>query len=109
VDIHLLESVLLRWLPAQQSSAATASSVVSLRPVDVGRVLTLITELEPLLTQKKYDAISLFQELQKTTAGTELADEIDDAGRLLAEFRFDAMLDRLRQIVMTHGWEGRKS
>jgi hypothetical protein len=43
--------------------------------------------------------------LQEALAGTALAEEMAQTGRLLQEFRFDLVQQRLRQLAVRQGWD----
>jgi hypothetical protein len=43
--------------------------------------------------------------LQEIVAGTGIAAEIAEAGRLLDQCHFDLVLDRLRAIMTANNWE----
>jgi mannose-6-phosphate isomerase class I len=75
------------------------------RPLDVARVRVLLAEIAPLLAHSKFASIACFRQLQEAVAGTELADEMAQTARLLQEFRFNLVQQRLRQLAAQQGWE----
>lgn len=107
VSTDALEAALGRWLrpvPANSRPAATPASAGM--PVDVPRVRAILHELDSLLAQNRFDAVSRFRDLQEAVAGTDAAADIAQAMLLLQEFRFDAVRERLRRIALAHDWEG---
>jgi signal transduction histidine kinase len=96
-------------LPSRQAPGAIVQEITVGKLVDRDRVLALVAEMEPLLTQHKFDAISRLRELQEVVAGTVLAAEIAESARLLEEFRFDLVLTRLRAMVLANQWDGATS
>ena len=106
IAFDTLNIVLGRWLSGKKSTpSAIATPVVETIPLDEPRVVALITEIMPLLRQNKFDAITCLRELNDLVVGTAVAGEMSEVGRLLAEFRFDLALERLRRIAMTQGWD----
>ncbi len=101
--IETLAATLGRYLP----SAATASQIPAPRSVDPRRVAALLGELEVLLAEGKFDAVGCFRSLQEAVAGTELAAELAETGRLLAEVRFDLALGELCRVTAAQGWRNR--
>ncbi len=93
-------------LPSRQPPGAIVQKIEVGKLVDRDRVVALVAELEPLLMQHKFDAISRLRELQELVAGTVLAPEIAESGRLLEEFRFDQVRTRLRAMVLANQWDG---
>jgi signal transduction histidine kinase/CheY-like chemotaxis protein len=106
VTLDCLLALLAKWLaskpPALKEYAASAAPTV---PVDVARFVALVAELEPLLAQNKFDAFSRFRVLQEVVAGTGMAEEITETGRLLDQFHFDLVQDRLQAIVTANNWD----
>lgn len=84
----------------------STSTVTTEQAVDAPRVIALMRALEPLLAHNQFDAIERFRVLQAAVAGTELAEEIAEAGRALALYQFELALARLRQIMQARSWEG---
>lgn len=98
INHERLLALLERWLPSAAGQAPRA---------DAKQLASLVAEIIPLLNHHKFDAIARYKELQQAVAGTAAASEIAAAGAMLAEFRFDAVLDRLPAIAAVHGWEYR--
>jgi signal transduction histidine kinase len=92
-----------RVLAAQ--TAQDLAPVPEDKPVDVAHVRTLLAEILPLLAHSKFASIACFRQLQEALAGTELADDMAQTGRLLQDFRFDLVQQRLRQLAAEQGWE----
>ena len=107
-SMDVLTAVLGRWLPMNHPETSQAP-VLAVEPLDVSRVLSLLCELEPLLAANKFGAIGVFQELQEVATGTDVAEEFAIMRRWLDEFHFDRVLDRLRQMALTHGWKDKTS
>jgi PAS domain S-box-containing protein len=97
VVFNTLKTMLIRWLPA--GITAPNASAQCDRTLDSQRVTALLAELDPLLLQKKFSALSRFRELRQLVAGTHLENEISEVGRLLEEFRFDLVRDRLQKMA----------
>lgn len=91
-----------------KASRVSASAVRAGKAVDAPRVIALVRALEPLLAHNQFDAIGRFRDLQEAVAGTELAEEIAEAGRALESYQFELALARLRQILQARSWEGRQ-
>ncbi len=102
VALSDLRVVLARWLKA--APAENAAKTPEPRPLDAARIAGILQELEPLLVRHEFGALDRFKALQTAVAGSAVADEINEAGRLLAAFRFDATLQRLTLIAAAHGW-----
>lgn len=90
--------------PAPDDAEKTVASTVA-KAVDVEQVHALLREILPRLEQKRFSAIPRFQTLQKLLAGTQHAQAMDEAGVLLTEMRFDEVLERVRHIMQTAGWD----
>jgi PAS domain S-box-containing protein len=101
--VDTLAATLGKYLP----SAATASQIPAPRAVDPLRIAALLGELEVLLVEGKFDAVGCFRSLQEAVAGTELAAELTETGRLLAEVRFDLALGELRRVAAAQGWRNK--
>jgi CheY-like chemotaxis protein len=107
IAMDQLQATLARWLAAQPPAVAAQDAVPVRddRPLDVARVRVLLAEIAPLLAHSKFASIACFRQLQEAVAGTELADEMAQTARLLQEFRFDLVQERLRQLAAQQGWE----
>jgi hypothetical protein len=102
-----LQATLARWLPLPHNSM-TAQDPVPVpqhKRVDVARAHTLLADIMPLLASNKFASIACFRQLQEAVAGTALAEEMAQTGRLLQEFRFDRVQQRLRQLAAQQGWD----
>ena len=100
VLIDTLRTMLIRWLPSTiKSQIATENR----RPIDAARVSALLREIEPLLRQKKFNALSRFRDLREATAGTEMAQEVAQIGPLLENFRFELALEHVRRLQQHTG------
>jgi PAS domain S-box-containing protein len=107
IAMEQLQATLARWLAAQPGPVAAQDPVPVRddRPLDVARVRVLLAEIAPLLAHSKFASIACFRQLQAALAGTELADEMAQTARLLQEFRFDLVQQRLRQLAAQQGWD----
>ena len=104
VMFEILKAELAKWLPAAEASGidAVAMPAVADQPLDVARVAALVEELLPLLAQHMFAAIGRFRALQDAVAGTVMAAEVNEAGKLLEGLHFDLALERLRHLATTH-------
>jgi len=102
-----LKAELAKWLPAADAGSMNAADTpaVADKPLDMTRVAALVAELLPLLGANKFDALGRFKALQEAVAGSALAAEIDEAGRLLQGMDFAATLECLRRLATTQGWD----
>jgi len=107
VALDTLKTVLGRWLPGQAAVAGTVTLSTQVTPADIPRIVALVAEIEPLLAQNKFNALERFKVLQELLAGTAVAEELAETGRLLAEFRFDLAHERLRRLAAEQGWAGK--
>jgi hypothetical protein len=64
-----------------------------------------LLEIMPLLAHSKFASIACFRQLQDALAGTALEDDVTQTARLLQEFRFDRVQQRLQQMAQQQGWE----
>ena len=99
-----LQEMLARWLPAQAAEVVAAPAAQP-KPLDSARVAALVEEILPLLAQNKFDAVGRYRVLQEAVAGTHLAAEIGETGRLLERLLFEPALERLRSMAARYGWE----
>jgi len=104
IMIDTLKEVLGRWLNTKSVTVLDNPSLAK-NPVDTPRVITILHELIPLLSENKFDALGHFKELQETLAATDLATKIDGIGHLLEEFNFKLALGCLRQLIIDQNWE----
>jgi signal transduction histidine kinase/ActR/RegA family two-component response regulator len=104
VAFDTLSSMLGHWLPAGASVPLNTPAPAS-RTLDIPQINTLLARLIPMLEQNQFDAVDSFGELEDAVAGSAVAAEITETGRLVAEFRFDLALERLRRIAKNQIWE----
>ena len=102
ISLQALKVTLERWLPA----APSGTPAVVYQAFDASRVRSLIEEIEPLLLNHQFDAITRFRDLQDAVVNTALAQAITHAGQALQEFRFAVALEQLRNIMAAQGWQG---
>ncbi len=99
-----VEAALARWLPPLPLAMAVAPA--SAQPcLNVARIRARMAEMEPLLAHNKFDAINHFRQLQDDLAGTDLAAEMTETARLLREFRFDLVQQRVSRMVAGQQWK----
>ena len=103
VSVDALKLALAKWLPAAPRTQTSAVAPAQLKPLELDAFAALIAEITPLLEANKYAAIGRFHALQTLVAGTHLAQEISALNAPLQDMRFDLVLERLRQIAVTHG------
>ena len=60
-------------------------------------------EIEALLAEDDFDVFGRFRALQDLLAGTPLASQFDEVGRLIEQLRFDAALASLRRARVRAG------
>ena len=104
-DYRLLSATLARWM----ASPAKTIPAPSGKQVGIDLIVATYRELDALLSQNKFDAISRFKELQALVTGAEtsaeVVAEIAEAGRVMAEFHFDLARVHLLRIAARQGWE----
>jgi signal transduction histidine kinase/CheY-like chemotaxis protein len=107
IAMDQLKATLTRWLARAPSATADPPSapVPGGGPVDVVRIRELMAEITPQLAHSKFASIACFRQMQEALAGTALADDMAQTGRLLQEFRFDLVQQRLRQMAAQQGWD----
>ena len=107
IAMDQLQATLARWLARAPSATADLASapVPAGGLVDVVRMRELMAEIMPQLAHSKFASIACFRQLQEALAGTALADDMAQTGRLLQEFRFDLVQQRLRQMAAQQGWD----
>jgi len=115
VSLDKLSTLLGRWLPAATmdagatagagSSIATPADAPVPDTLDIPHIGALLGRIIPQLEQHQFDAVDSFRELEDAVAGSAVAAEIAEAGRLVAEFRFDLALERLHRIARNQAWE----
>ena len=107
IAMDALQATLARWLALRPPAMAAPGLVRAQadKPVDVAHVRTLLAQLAPLLSHSKFASIACFRELQEALAGTELEIAMEQTARLLQEFQFDMVQQRLREMVAQQGWD----
>ncbi len=85
-------------------TACAQPSGADVRPLETGRLVPMMQEIQVLLERRKFRAVSRFHALQALVAGTGVSADFEAIGRLVAEFRFEEALGRLRQIAIAQGW-----
>jgi DNA-binding response OmpR family regulator len=107
IAMDQLQATLTRWLARAPSATAdpVSAPVLAGKPVDVVRIRELMAEITPQLAHSKFASIACFRQMQEALAGTALADDMAQTGRLLQEFRFDLVQQRLRQMAAQQGWD----
>ena len=106
ISIDVLGATLGKWLCFRPEVSHRSSTRASAnKPVDVRRVVEILRELDPLLAQNKFDAVSHFKALQEAVAGTELVAELAKTEAFLDVFNFTAAREHLHRIATAQGWE----
>jgi CheY-like chemotaxis protein len=107
VAMDQLQAALAHWVGCHPATvqAQDSTPVPVYKPVDVAHVRTLLLEIMPLLAHSKFASIACLRQVQDALAGTALEDEVTQIARLLQEFRFDRVQQRLRQLAAQQGWE----
>ena len=105
IDMAAMTALLARWLPPQPATvtAPDRQADASQAP-DVEKIEALLGQLLPLLAHNKFNALGKFRELQHLVANTAVADRITEAGKPLAEMRFEQTYASLLDIAMTCKW-----
>ena len=107
IELKHLTATLRQWLPhAAHAGAASATPAVPAQALDVPRVLALLSELQPMLENIQFDAITRFKDLQAAVAGTELAPQLVRAAAALQEYQFDVALAELKEILANPALRG---
>ena len=106
VELQMLRSILMQHLllhPEGIADIAVTSSGEACQ-IDAASLDALISEIEGLLRENKFDATGRFRELQIMLKGHPAAAEIEELSGLVNAFRFDAALAGLRKLAIAHGW-----
>ena len=106
VVLKALRSILMQRLlqhPEGIAGIAVASSGEACR-IDAAGLDALISEIDGLLRENKFDAIGRFRELQIMLKGHPAAAEIQELAGLVNAFRFDAALSGLHKVSIANGW-----
>ncbi|MCB4358800.1 ATP-binding protein [Quatrionicoccus australiensis] len=107
VVLKSLRSVLMqRLLPHHEGIAgiSVASSGEACQ-IDAAGLDALISEIDGLLRENKFEAIGRFRELQIMLKGHPVAPEIQELSGLVNAFRFDSALAGLHKMAIANGWE----
>ena len=75
--------------------------------IDAAGLDALISEIDGMLRDNKFDAIGRFRELQIMLKGHPVSEEIEDISDLVSTFRFDAARAGLRKVAIANGWGNR--
>jgi HPt (histidine-containing phosphotransfer) domain-containing protein len=102
-EYQLLSDALGRWMASIVKTAPAPAG----KPLALDQVVALYRELDALLSLNQFDAVGRFAVLQETVAGTEVAAEVAQAGRLIAECRFALAREHLQRIAVQQGWESK--
>jgi hypothetical protein len=107
VAMDQLQAALAHWLPLAHNSMAAQdpAPVLQHKRVDVAHIRALLADIMPLLASNKFASIACFRQLQDALAGTVLEDDVAQTARLLQEFRFDRVQERLREMAAEQGWD----
>ena len=103
VALDTLASVLGHWLPATTEITVTVPAAA--KSLEMPQIKALFAKIIPQLEQHQFEAVDSFRELEDAVAGTAIAAEIAETGRLVAEFRFDLALERLHRTAKNQTWE----
>ena len=106
VVLKALRSILMQRLlqhPEGIAGNAVTSSGEACR-IDAAGLDALISEIEGLLRENKFDAIGRFRELQIMLKEHPAAAEIQELASLVNAFRFDAALAGLHKVAIANGW-----
>jgi signal transduction histidine kinase/CheY-like chemotaxis protein len=95
-----LREKLKRWLPAvaaapPQETAAVPAPQARPSP-ELARVSPLVRELDPMLAEQMFDAVTRFQALRNAVAGTDGEPEIERIGQILASLDFQGARSALQ-------------
>jgi signal transduction histidine kinase/CheY-like chemotaxis protein len=87
-----LREKLGRWLPSAAPATETRTAPVSgpqaLPGPELARVEPLVRELDPMLCEQMFDAVTRFQALREAVAGTQAEAEIERIGHMLSHLDF---------------------
>ena len=106
VELKALCSVLMQRLQQHPEGGAgiAVDSSGEACWIDAAGLNSLISEIDGMLRDNKFDAIGRFRELQIMLKGHPVAAEIQELSGLVNTFRFDAALAGLRKVAIAHGW-----
>lgn len=106
VDVHLLEALLARFLPAQRRLATSRPQLdVAQKPIDLAKLLPVLTELMPLLEQQKYNAIPVFDTVRELTRGTSLESAFSKVAKLMDDLAFRPAMSEIEQLIIANDWK----
>jgi signal transduction histidine kinase/DNA-binding response OmpR family regulator len=108
IAFDALRIALSRWLRLTTSSPADLAQGSAIgQQLDTTRVVALVNEILPMLATNRFDALDLIEQLKHAVTGTAAANELMEAGKLAADFRFDAALEIVQHIAIQNGWLGK--
>jgi PAS domain S-box-containing protein len=100
VEIETLRAALATWMPGRSSVLpGTSTGFRNGKPLEVRQFQALVAELKPLLMENIFDAYEQFMDLQALTAGTVVADEIDEMVPLMESLQFSLVVQRLDGLM----------
>jgi DNA-binding response OmpR family regulator len=105
VIVDELRSALARWLANSDESPKDAIPITAQREVNVERVRSIVTELLPLLSDNRFDAVRRFRDLQRELYGSPVADNVAAIGTDVDRLNFAEVLMRLRELSKQEGWD----
>ncbi|UCV14446.1 ATP-binding protein [Quatrionicoccus australiensis] len=110
VVLKALRSILMQRLQPHSDGIAGIAEDSSGEPcrIDTVGLDALISEIDGLLRENKFDAIGRFRELQIMLKGHPAAGEIQELSGLVNAFRFDAALVGLRKVAIANGWRNKE-
>lgn len=95
--LEALVAMLARWLPAPERQTPGRAEPFGVPESD--RLAVLVEDLAGLLVQSDFDALDRFRQLQDLLAGTTLAVDFAEVGRLVEELRFELAHDQLLDVM----------
>jgi PAS domain S-box-containing protein len=98
IAVDKLKSTLSKWLSSTQGPTVKPLAALDCQPLDILALMTLIKEIDPLLTNNMFEAINRLNDVQALVLGTELAQEVQEIALEARMFRFDVALQRLRLL-----------
>ncbi|MCP5279797.1 MAG: PAS domain-containing protein [Thiobacillus sp.] len=106
MSLAVLQEKLTLWLPRKGQAGDDGGGGAKVQGSgDTSTIRRLMAGLEPLLEQRKFDAINHFKTLLAAAAGTPLSEEVKAMDYLMADLQFASVLDRLRALRRSQGWE----
>jgi CheY-like chemotaxis protein len=98
------QRVLSKWLPHAPETSLSPAIETSDSPVDSQRVITILSEILPLLDKHLFDAIAGFNKLESVLSGTRLSGEISEISHRIKTLNFKETASRLRKLAAAEGW-----